>query len=220
MADCTRHSNLIFRVAVREVEAWLLADKVNLAGFLHVPERFFPGAPDEIADPKAALLNLARRSRLSDIKGSLLPKRGSTAHVGPGYNECLGGFVRNRWGMLEPQQGDLPALPERCTGLNLFAPSGQRSYSPGPGATLIASLLCAGLPRGKTPQCCSLPGGLRNCGPFLRSSGQAGRSPYLAFPVRREYWPQREPPPHRTASAVSAPARATVRGTAAPATVI
>lgn len=121
MADCTRHSNLIFRVAVREVEAWLLADKVNLAGFLHVPERFFPGAPDEIADPKAALLNLARRSRLSDIKGSLLPKRGSTAHVGPGYNECLGGFVRNRWDV-RAAAGGSPSLARAMHRLESFRP--------------------------------------------------------------------------------------------------
>jgi len=89
--------NLIFRVAVREVESWLLADVNNLARFLRIAERFVPQNPDEIPDPKATLIELARRSHLKYIRDSLLPRPGSTAKQGPGYNECLGVFVRENW---------------------------------------------------------------------------------------------------------------------------
>jgi hypothetical protein len=89
--------NLIFRVAVREVEAWLLADANNLAGFLRIPAMYVPQNPDHVADPKAALIELARQSRLKYIRDSLLPRQGSTAKQGPGYNECLGAFVRENW---------------------------------------------------------------------------------------------------------------------------
>lgn len=89
--------NLLFRVAVREVEAWLLADVNNLAGFLRVAERYVPQNPDDIPDPKAVLIELSRRSRSKYVRDSLLPRRGSTAKQGPGYNECLGAFVREGW---------------------------------------------------------------------------------------------------------------------------
>lgn len=91
------HSNLIFRVAVREVESWLLADTGNFAKFLGVEEFRVPAHPDEIPDPKEALMELARRCRSSDIRGRLLPRRGSTAEQGPDYNGCLGGFVAKEW---------------------------------------------------------------------------------------------------------------------------
>jgi len=74
-----------------------LADIDNLAGFLRIAERYVPENPDNISDPKAVLIELARRSRLKYVRDSLLPKRGSTAKQGPGYNECLGTFVRESW---------------------------------------------------------------------------------------------------------------------------
>lgn len=89
--------NLLFRVAVREVEAWLLADVNNLARFLRVAERLVPPNPDSIPDPKAVLIALAGQSRLKFVRDSLLPRPGSTAKQGPSYNECLGTFVRENW---------------------------------------------------------------------------------------------------------------------------
>jgi hypothetical protein len=91
------HPNLIFRVAVREVEAWLLADTENFARFLAVAEVRVPAHPDEIPDPKATLMELAKRCRSSEINGRLLPRHGSTAEQGPDYNGCLGGFVAIEW---------------------------------------------------------------------------------------------------------------------------
>lgn len=50
------HPNLLFRVAVREVEAWLLADAANLAAFLGISGKFVPAGPDDLTDPKAVLV--------------------------------------------------------------------------------------------------------------------------------------------------------------------
>ncbi len=91
------HSNLIFRVAVREVESWLLADPTNLAKYLAVSVRLVPAACDYIGDPKASLVALARRSRSSDIRSRIVPRTGSTATQGPDYNACLAGFVQTSW---------------------------------------------------------------------------------------------------------------------------
>ena len=40
-----RHPNLIFRVVVRELESWLLADRRGIARFLRIPAARVPSAP-------------------------------------------------------------------------------------------------------------------------------------------------------------------------------
>jgi hypothetical protein len=91
------HQNFLFRVAVREVESWVLADREGFAQFLGISAVLVPAAPDDVADPKQTLVNLARRSRRRMLKDSLVPRVGSTAAQGPDYNGCLGDFVRTRW---------------------------------------------------------------------------------------------------------------------------
>lgn len=91
------HPNLIFRVAVREVESWLLADADGFSRFLGIRARVLPGDPDAVPDPKQALISLAERSARRQLRDSIVPRRGSTATQGPDYNGCLGDFVRNLW---------------------------------------------------------------------------------------------------------------------------
>lgn len=91
------HPNFIFRVAVREVEAWLLADTCNLSSFLTVPQNLMPVHCDNLAEPKERLVYLARRARSREIRDRIVPKPGSTAKQGPDYNGCLSAFVRNFW---------------------------------------------------------------------------------------------------------------------------
>ena len=88
---------MLFRIAVREVEAWLLADREGLAGFLAVHIAKVPVRPDDCSDPKEVLLNLVRRSRSGRLKRDMLPVIGSSASIGPLYNEILGNFVHSLW---------------------------------------------------------------------------------------------------------------------------
>lgn len=67
MGGNARNPNLIFRVAVREVEAWLLADRRNIADFLSVPVADVTIAPESSADPKIEIVDLARRSSSQDV---------------------------------------------------------------------------------------------------------------------------------------------------------
>ena len=64
----SRHPNLLLRVAVREVESWLLADRDHLTTFLKVTGSPIPDNPDALGDPKATLVQLARRSRNRSIR--------------------------------------------------------------------------------------------------------------------------------------------------------
>jgi hypothetical protein len=91
------HPRLLFRVAVRETESWLLADRAAFAELLGVPQARVPGRPDELPDPKAALLGLVRGSKRRELKAELLPRTGVSSPVGLGYNDRLGRFVRESW---------------------------------------------------------------------------------------------------------------------------
>jgi hypothetical protein len=88
--------NFIFRVAVREVESWVLADREGFSHFLNVSIANFPLNPDIEPDPKNTLIQLAKRSNKRAIKEDIVPKN-QNAKIGPNYNGCLSEFVFKSW---------------------------------------------------------------------------------------------------------------------------
>jgi hypothetical protein len=92
-----KNDNLLFRVAVREVESWLLADAEGIATFLAVKPATVPANPESLPDPKRILVELAARSRKKDLREDIAPRKGSTAKQGPDYNPCLSRFVFDHW---------------------------------------------------------------------------------------------------------------------------
>ena len=87
---------LLFRVAVREVEAWLLADRPNMAKLLGIKLALVDPYPEQLDDPKAALLGLAKKG-IKKIQRELLPEKGAFGKVGPGYNDVLCAFIEKSW---------------------------------------------------------------------------------------------------------------------------
>lgn len=90
-------TNLLLRVAVREVEAWVLADRARFARWVGVAENEVPPAPEMCRDPKTDLLNLVKKSKNRELKAGLLPKKGAPSKVGLEYNDLLCAFVSNEW---------------------------------------------------------------------------------------------------------------------------
>lgn len=90
-------TRFLFRIAVRETESWVLADRMAFARFAGVAAATLPIAPDELADPKGTLLKLIRKSSNRELKQDILPPRRSTSPVGLGYNSQLCHFVRSAW---------------------------------------------------------------------------------------------------------------------------
>ena len=88
---------LCFRVAVHEVEAWLLADCETLAGYLGVPVKHMPTHPERLTDPKGALVALARHSRRKDIRDAMVPRAGSGRRVGQGYTGRIIDYATTAW---------------------------------------------------------------------------------------------------------------------------
>ena len=87
--------NFLFRIAVREVETWLLADRQGFAGFLGISKDKIPLTVEDVLDPKQLVCNLANNSRKRSIKEGLVP-RGS-AKQGPEHNALLGRFIDIDW---------------------------------------------------------------------------------------------------------------------------
>ena len=88
---------LCFRVAVREIESWLMADAESLSGFLSVSPNRIAADPEQIQEPKAEMVNLARRSRRRDIREDMVPREGSGRLVGPAYASRLIEYVETLW---------------------------------------------------------------------------------------------------------------------------
>ena len=90
-------TGMCFRVAVRTAESWLLADRQSAAKFLGVGVSTIPNEPDSLPNPKQTLVNLARRSRRRAIREDMVPVRGTSSRVGPGYSSRIIEFATNLW---------------------------------------------------------------------------------------------------------------------------
>jgi len=92
-----KHPNLLIRVAVREAEAWLLADRDNFAGFLGIRPLLIPSDVEALPDPKASLIALAHKSKRRNLRDDICPRDGSTSKIGRNYNGQLVRFVAESW---------------------------------------------------------------------------------------------------------------------------
>lgn len=92
-----RNKNLQLRVAVRAVEAWLLAERDEIARFLAVSKQRIPLYPENEDKPKRILINIARHSRSKTIRTDIVPADVSTAIQGPGYTTRLIEFTIKYW---------------------------------------------------------------------------------------------------------------------------
>lgn len=78
-----------FRIAVREIEAWLLADRERIASFLAVAFTKVPREPETLDDLKQTMVNLAAASRRRAIREDMVPRAKSRRVVGPAYTSRL-----------------------------------------------------------------------------------------------------------------------------------
>jgi hypothetical protein len=86
-----------FHIAVRAMEAWLLADAEAMATFLGITVNRVPFNPEGVRHPKVEIVNLARHSRRRRIREAIIPAPGSTASVGPGYSALISEFAAQNW---------------------------------------------------------------------------------------------------------------------------
>ncbi len=90
------NAGMLFRVAVREVESWLLGDRDRLAKFLHVNRDRISANPEDLPYVKRTMVELARSSQRRDIVEDLVPGPAAGRVVGPAYSSRLSEFVLDR----------------------------------------------------------------------------------------------------------------------------
>ncbi len=100
--DSDRPQNLFFRIAVREVESWFMADHHALRKLIG-PKGVLPPHPDELPDPKKHLLKLALLAS-REVRIDLLAQPDAVAGQGPGYNARLSALVRKEWSAVRASQ--------------------------------------------------------------------------------------------------------------------
>jgi hypothetical protein len=88
---------LCFRIAVRQIESWLLADRERIARFLRVSVQQIPLNPDALDNARDAMVALAGRSRKAAIRQDMVPRPGSGRATGPAYASRLIEFATGVW---------------------------------------------------------------------------------------------------------------------------
>lgn len=83
------------RIAVRGVEAWLLADQERCARWLGVPPGRIPTDVENCANPKGLLFDLARQSKSGNVRVDIVPT--GTRSIGPGYVDQVRAFCAKGW---------------------------------------------------------------------------------------------------------------------------
>ena len=104
--------SLLFRVAVRETEAWIMADKEAFARYVGISPVNFKDDPETLGDPKQFLLAVIKKHASPKLKKAMIPS--GSAAVGPEYNSIMCDFAEHLWN------------PERAA---KHAPSLQRTFN-------------------------------------------------------------------------------------------
>lgn len=117
----TVEPNLLVRVAVLEIESWILADREAIARWLGISVRNVSRDPESLENPKRALVDLASRSRYRRLRERIAPVRVlGTNRTGPNYNESVGEFVTQLWHP-ESARRNAPSLDRAITRISELA---------------------------------------------------------------------------------------------------
>ncbi len=116
-------AGMCFRVAVHEVEAWLLGDSAGFAKWSGVRKSLIPSDVETVAHPKEKLVEIVRQSRRSNIREAIVPRQGSGRTEGPAYSSTLSEFVAERWDIEAAAQA-APSLERaiRCLKAKIASP--------------------------------------------------------------------------------------------------
>lgn len=88
-------ANLVFRIAVREVESWVLADHQGMRELIG-NKGVLPREPDILDDPKQTFLELAKVAS-KNIRDDLIKNVNGHLRPGLGYNFQLTRWIKSSW---------------------------------------------------------------------------------------------------------------------------
>ena len=117
----TRPRNLLIRIAMPEIESWIMADRNGIAQWLNIPANIVPRYPESLNDPKRTLVQLASRSRNRAWRQRIAPSHVLGTHrTGAGYNILLREFVTQHWNP-DVARGHAPSLARAIARIDQLA---------------------------------------------------------------------------------------------------
>jgi len=111
---------LLLRIAVRSLEAWLLADHEACWKFFGIPA---PRDPDTLPDAKDHLVNACRETRKRRIRDGIVPHVDSGARVGAEYTALIVAYGQYHW-RVDRAKKRSPSLQRAVRRLEELARSG------------------------------------------------------------------------------------------------
>jgi hypothetical protein len=112
----------LVRLAVNEIESWMMASRTELASYFNISAARIPAVPDQVVDPKQTLVNLARASNRGKIRRMFVPKPGISSVVGEGYVDGFQEFMASHW--------DLASARAASPSLATFVQRAQQVFTP------------------------------------------------------------------------------------------
>jgi hypothetical protein len=92
-----RADKLCLRIAIREIESWLMADIDAFVDAIPVRRSDIPRNTDHIADPKRLILDAVRRNGGKTLQRRLLSRDAYQAFEGPEYTTFMQQFAMTHW---------------------------------------------------------------------------------------------------------------------------
>jgi hypothetical protein len=94
---------MCFRIAVRAVESWLMADRDGISKVFGLRLNDLPKTPDDLMRPKVEMLEALINSNKREVRNSMVVRsRAGVLEEGPEYNARLVAFADKLW---EPEAG-------------------------------------------------------------------------------------------------------------------
>ena len=115
-ADIVLPPQTILRVAVRTVEAWIMADRKEFARYFDLTESLLPVIPDDKLRPRSVFISLLRKKGTKKFRW-MLP---GDSHIGPEYNSILCDFIERHWSPIRAEQNS-PSLKRTMERLRAIA---------------------------------------------------------------------------------------------------
>jgi hypothetical protein len=113
--------HMCLRVAVRELESWLLADHERFSTYFAVSANLIPTDPDLLDDPKLTLINILRKSRRFAVRADMVPDTKLGQSIGPAYTARIMEFIESGAGWrVEAAAERSPSLRRAITAIRAF----------------------------------------------------------------------------------------------------
>lgn len=100
---------LFFRIAIVELEAWLVAERDAFAKHIGVSAGHLPREPEKAGRIRPTILCAATHSKIRDVRDGFPPAEGSGLAFGPEYVPYLTRFIRDIWSPTRAA-GNAPSL--------------------------------------------------------------------------------------------------------------